>query len=75
MVISGAESALAPAPLQAENHPMKLKPNSVLLPNAPLPDEERAVNMYVIDWELSHLSSIAFDLGQMFAEVSSLLPV
>ena len=28
--------------------------------------------MYIIDWELSHLSSIAFDLGQMFAELFEL---
>jgi hypothetical protein len=42
----------------------------VLLPNARLPDEGHALEMYIIDWELSHLSSISFDLGQMFAEVS-----
>ena len=44
---------------------------SVLLPNASLTGEEAALKIFVIDWELSHLSSIAFDLGQMFAEVST----
>jgi thiamine kinase-like enzyme len=28
--------------------------------------------MFVIDWELSHLSDLAFDLGQMFAELFEL---
>jgi thiamine kinase-like enzyme len=41
---------------------------NILLPNRPLPAEDQPVTVYVIDWELSHLSSIAFDLGQMFAE-------
>ena len=46
--------------------------NSVLLPNAPFPAPEEPLKFFVIDWELSHLSSRAFDLGQMFAELFEL---
>jgi len=45
---------------------------NVLLPNAPLPPGNHPLKIYIIDWELSHLSSIAFDLGQMFAELFEL---
>jgi len=51
---------------------MKLTiPHSVLLPNHPLSETE-VTPIYIIDWELSHLSSKAFDLGQMFAELYEL---
>lgn len=30
------------------------------------------LEMFIIDWELSHLSSIAFDIGQMLAELYEL---
>ncbi|KAF4627319.1 hypothetical protein G7Y89_g10841 [Cudoniella acicularis] len=45
---------------------------NVLLPNTPLPDASHPLNVYIIDWELSHLSHPAFDLGQMFAELYEL---
>lgn len=45
---------------------------NVLLPNSPLSDEEHTLKMFIIDWELTHLSSVAFDLGQMIAELFEL---
>lgn len=45
---------------------------SILLPDAPIVSEDAPLELYVIDWELSHVSSIAFDLGQMFAEIFEL---
>ncbi|KAH8668050.1 kinase-like domain-containing protein [Tricladium varicosporioides] len=45
---------------------------NVLLPDGPLPDSSHALKLFVIDWELSHLSHPAFDLGQMFAEMFEL---
>lgn len=48
------------------------KLNSVLLPNAPFPSPSEPLKLFIIDWELSQLSSIAFDLGQMFAELFEL---
>jgi hypothetical protein len=45
---------------------------SVLLPDILLSDAETPVKLFVIDWELSHISSVAFDLGQMFAELFEL---
>lgn len=49
-----------------------LKHYSVLLPDILLPDSEPPIKLFVIDWELSHISSLAFDLGQMFAELIEL---
>jgi hypothetical protein len=48
------------------------KETSVLLPNAPFPSPSSPLKLFIIDWELSQLSSIAFDLGQMFAELFEL---
>jgi hypothetical protein len=45
---------------------------SVLLPDILLSDVETPIKLFVIDWELSHISSLAFDLGQMFAELFEL---
>ncbi|RDW88691.1 hypothetical protein BP6252_00723 [Coleophoma cylindrospora] len=46
---------------------------NVILPNAPFPaSPESPLKMFIIDWELSHIGSIAFDLGQMFAELFEL---
>jgi hypothetical protein len=45
---------------------------SILLPDILLTDAERPVKVFIIDWELSHISSLAFDLGQMFAELFEL---
>ncbi|RFU24330.1 hypothetical protein B7463_g11999, partial [Scytalidium lignicola] len=45
---------------------------NILLPDAPIPSKNAPLKLYVIDWELSHISSIAFDLGQMFAEIYEL---
>ncbi|TVY41389.1 4-hydroxytryptamine kinase [Lachnellula subtilissima] len=45
---------------------------NVLLNNAPFPDPEEPLKLFIIDWELSHLSNHAFDLGQMFAELFEL---
>lgn len=45
---------------------------SVLLPDMLLTDAEMRITLFVIDWELSHVSSLAFDLGQMFAELFEL---
>ncbi|TVY93598.1 4-hydroxytryptamine kinase, partial [Lachnellula willkommii] len=45
---------------------------NVLLKNAPLPGLEEPLKLFIIDWELSHLSDYAFDLGQMFAELFEL---
>ncbi|KAH8789101.1 kinase-like domain-containing protein [Hyaloscypha sp. PMI_1271] len=45
---------------------------NVLLPDILLTDEETPIKLFVIDWELSHISSLAFDLGQMFAELFEL---
>lgn len=43
---------------------------SILLPDGPISDSEKRV--FVIDWELAQVSSLAFDLGQMFAELYQL---
>jgi thiamine kinase-like enzyme len=43
---------------------------NILLHDTPLSDQ--ALPVYVIDWELSHLSKVSFDLGQMFAELFQL---
>ncbi len=43
-----------------------------MLPDGLLPDFETLVKLDVIDWELSQISSLAFDLGQMFAELFEL---
>ena len=51
---------------------LKLMKDSIILPNASFPAPTEPLKVFVIDWELSHLSSIAFDLGQMFAELSEL---
>lgn len=48
------------------------KRRSVLLPDILLSDVETPIKLFVIDWELSHISSLAFDLGQMFAELFEL---
>ncbi|TVY83243.1 4-hydroxytryptamine kinase psiK [Lachnellula suecica] len=45
---------------------------NVLLKNAPFPELEEPLKLFVIDWELSHLSDLVFDLGQMFAELFEL---
>lgn len=45
---------------------------SILLPSFPLPSPSTQVSVLVIDWELSQISSIAFDLGQIFAELFQL---
>lgn len=45
---------------------------SVLLPDILLAEEAVPLQLFIIDWELSHISSIAFDLGQMFAELFEL---
>jgi len=49
-----------------------LTSRSVLLKNAPLQGADEPLTIFVIDWELSHLSDLAFDLGQMFAELFEL---
>jgi hypothetical protein len=47
-----------------------LFPPSVLLQDAPFPAADgEAATVFVVDWEVSHLNSIAYDLGQMFAEL------
>ncbi|KAG0648904.1 Psilocybin biosynthesis kinase [Hyphodiscus hymeniophilus] len=45
---------------------------NVLLPNTPFPPPTEPLTVFVIDWEMAQLSSIAFDLGQMFAELFEL---
>ncbi|RDL39456.1 uncharacterized protein BP5553_03796 [Venustampulla echinocandica] len=45
---------------------------NVLLPNISYPSTSTPLNVLVVDWELSHLSTVAFDLGQMFAELFEL---
>ncbi|KAH7342671.1 kinase-like domain-containing protein [Rhexocercosporidium sp. MPI-PUGE-AT-0058] len=45
---------------------------NVLLPNGPIPDSTDPMTVFIIDWELSQVSSPAFDLGQMFAELFEL---
>jgi len=42
---------------------------NVLLPSGPLKEETK---LFIIDWELSQVSFLAFDLGQMFAELFEL---
>ena len=44
----------------------------MLLPNAPFPSSSSPLKVFIIDWKLSQLSSIAFDLSQMFAELFEL---
>ena len=51
---------------------METHANSILLPNSPFPKATESLNVFIIDWELSHLGPIAFDLGQMFAELFEL---
>jgi thiamine kinase-like enzyme len=51
---------------------MNADERSVLLPNAPITAPEEQLKVYVIDWELCQLSSVAFDLGQMFGELFEL---
>lgn len=46
-----------------------IKYNSVLLHDGPLPPKKIPLDLFVIDWELSHIGCLAFDLGQMFAEL------
>jgi hypothetical protein len=58
--------------LKLETSRKLTKSNSVLLPNAPFPSPSEPLKLFIIDWELSQLSSIAFDLGQMFAELFEL---
>ncbi len=43
-----------------------------MLPNGPLPTPDEPLKLYIIDWELSHIGSVAFDLGQMLAELFEL---
>jgi len=43
--------------------------SSVLLSNAPLPHSNEPLKLFIVDWELSHIGPIAFDLGQLFAEL------
>jgi hypothetical protein len=45
--------------------------NSILLHDGPIPAEDSGstLQLLVIDFELSHVSSLAFDLGQAFAEL------
>jgi hypothetical protein len=40
-----------------------------LLPDAELPAPGQPLKMYVIDWELTHITSAAFDLGQMIGDL------
>lgn len=42
---------------------------SILLPNKPLPAPDQPLEMFVIDWELSHIGSQSLDLGQMFGDL------
>jgi hypothetical protein len=68
MAISGVGSKFPEIyGLQAISHG-----HSVLLPDILLSDHEMPIKLFVIDWELSHISSLAFDLGQMFAELFEL---
>lgn len=45
---------------------------NILVPQASPTSHEEDLLIYVIDWELSHFSSTAFDLGQMVAEMFEL---
>jgi len=75
MGISGAESKFYPSPsLSGTRHPgdQLNKKYSVLLPDASIPTPDSPMKVFVLDWELSQVSSIAFDLGQMFAELFEL---
>lgn len=45
------------------------KETSVLLADAELPAPGQQLKMYVIDWELSHITSTAFDLGQILGDL------
>ncbi|KAL2075525.1 hypothetical protein VTL71DRAFT_468 [Oculimacula yallundae] len=45
---------------------------NVLLPDGPILDAKDPLTVLIIDWELSQVSSPAFDLGQMFAELFEL---
>jgi hypothetical protein len=40
-----------------------------LLADAELPQPGGPLKIYVIDWELSHITSTAFDLGQMIGDL------
>ncbi|KAH7159709.1 kinase-like domain-containing protein [Dactylonectria estremocensis] len=40
-----------------------------LLPNRPLPAASESLDLCIIDWELAQLSTPAYDLGQLFAEL------
>jgi hypothetical protein len=42
---------------------------SFLLHDSPIPPESEPLKIVVIDWEMSQVSSRAFDLGQCFAEL------
>jgi thiamine kinase-like enzyme len=37
-----------------------------------LPGPQTPTKLFIIDWELSHVGSLAMDLGQMFAELFEL---
>ncbi|THW22108.1 hypothetical protein D6D23_06170 [Aureobasidium pullulans] len=45
---------------------------NILLPDGPISDQDDQLKVFVIDWELSQVSSQAFDLGQVFAELFEL---
>lgn len=45
------------------------KKTSVLLADAELPEPGQPLTMYVVDWELTHITSTAFDLGQMVGDL------
>lgn len=43
--------------------------SSFLLQEGPLPPESSLLKIVIIDWEMSRLSSLDFDLGHCFAEL------
>ncbi|KAF2671864.1 hypothetical protein BT63DRAFT_422377 [Microthyrium microscopicum] len=45
---------------------------NILLPNKAFPANETALSLHVIDWELSHVGSIVYDLGQLIGTLVEL---